>query len=138
MHNPGTPAGSLPLLLDISDHVTLVSGADRGLMGIATDADFATNHRLYLLYTVGDDTAGAKKSTLTWVEVNPDNSVAGGSTDPDEHTILGTNQDAGDPSAPNGVCDPASNTNDCIPSEGTSHSVGDVRSAPDGTLWVSN
>ena len=25
---------------------------------------------------------------------------------------------------------------DCIPSEGPSHSIGTVRSAPDGTLWV--
>ena len=30
----------------------------------------------------------------------------------------------------------ALDTVDCIPSEGFSHSIGSVRSAPDGTLWV--
>lgn len=137
-HNPGDPPGTLHLVLDISDHVSLAATADRGLMGITTDVDFAANHRLYLLYTYGDDDTGPKVSTLTWVQVNPDNSVPGGPVNPPETTILGSDKTPGDPSAQNGVCDPASNTNDCIPSEGKSHSVGAVRSAPDGTLWVSN
>jgi glucose/arabinose dehydrogenase len=137
VQNPGQPATSHPLVLDITGHVSFAAGADRGLMSIATDVDFATNHRLYLLYTVGSDDTGPKKSTLTWVQVNPDNSVVGGTSTPTEHTILGSNLATGDPSDPNGVCDPASNTNDCIPSEGTSHSVGDIRPAPDGTLYVS-
>ena len=37
-----------------------------------------------------------------------------------------------------GPCPPPSNTVDCLPSEGFSHSIGSVRSAPDGTLWVGN
>ncbi len=35
-----------------------------------------------------------------------------------------------------GPCPAASNTVDCIPSDGASHSIGTVRSAPDGTLYV--
>ncbi|HKR98008.1 MAG TPA: PQQ-dependent sugar dehydrogenase [Candidatus Dormibacteraeota bacterium] len=141
VHNPGAPASSLALVLDINDQVQFISNEDRGLMAIATDAEFATNHRLYLLYTVdasGTDSPGPKKSILTWVQVDPDNSVVGGPTPPTQHTILGSNQVAGDPSDPNGVCGTASNSNDCIPSEGKSHSVDEVRSAPDGTLWVGN
>ena len=37
-------------LLDISAHVYNVG--DRGMLGIAVDADFATNHYLYLLYVL--------------------------------------------------------------------------------------
>src|SRR5882762_3661215 len=40
--------GTVAQLLDISSHVYAV--ADRGLLGIATDSDFANNHWLYLLY----------------------------------------------------------------------------------------
>src|SRR5215208_754691 len=40
--------GTIGQLLDISAHVYGV--ADRGLLGIATDSDFANNHWLYLLY----------------------------------------------------------------------------------------
>jgi hypothetical protein len=35
-----------------------------------------------------------------------------------------------------GPCPQASNTLDCIPSDGLSQLIGTVRSAPDGTLWV--
>jgi glucose/arabinose dehydrogenase len=141
-HNPGEPAGTLHLVLDINDQVQFIVTEDRGLMAIATDTDFATNHRLYLLYTVdasGTDSDTAKKSKLAWVQVNPDNSVVGGTTTPTQHTILGSNQAAGDPSdTDNGICAPTSDSNDCMPSEGASHSVDEVRSAPDGTLWVGN
>ena len=37
------------------------------------------------------------------------------------------------------ACAPApDNTSDCMPSEGYTHSIGSVRGASDGTLWVSN
>jgi glucose/arabinose dehydrogenase len=141
-HNPGEPAGTRHLVLDINDQVQFIKTQDRGLMAITTDTDFAANHRLYLLYTVdasGTDSDTAKKSTLTWVQVNPDNTVVGTTTNPTQHTILGSNQDPGDPTAAdNGICAPASNSNDCMPSEHASHSVDEVRSAPDGTLWVGN
>ena len=35
-------------------------------------------------------------------------------------------------------CPAPSNTVDCIPADSDSHSIGTVRSAPDGTLWVGN
>src|SRR5467141_3913295 len=42
------PNGTLDQLLDTSSHVYGI--ADRGLLGMATDSDFANNHWLYLLY----------------------------------------------------------------------------------------
>jgi glucose/arabinose dehydrogenase len=136
VHNPGAPADQNQVLLDISDHVN-VNPSGRGLLGIATDSDFASNGYLYLLYTYDEDNSDSsdrKVSTLTRVVVHPDNSVDGGVTDPDETTILGsvhTIQTGAD-----GSCGPPSNSVDCIPSEGVSHSIGTVRSAPDGTLFV--
>ena len=35
-------------------------------------------------------------------------------------------------------CPAPSNTVDCIPADSDSHSIGTVRSAPDGTLWLGN
>jgi glucose/arabinose dehydrogenase len=137
VHNPGDPATTVTLLVDIRPEVSFADGTDRGLMGIATDIDFAANHRLYLLYTVGTDDSDPKVSTLTWVSVDPDNSVVGGQTTPTEHLILGSERSLQPTSSPNGVCGTVSDTHDCIPSEGKSHSVGTVRSAPDGTLYVS-
>ena len=51
------PAGSLAAtpVIDISDHVA--TAGDRGLLGIAVDAAFATNHYVYLLYTYDEDPA---------------------------------------------------------------------------------
>lgn len=37
-----------------------------------------------------------------------------------------------------GSCPAASNTVDCLPADGLSHSIGTVISAPDGTLWIGN
>jgi glucose/arabinose dehydrogenase len=143
-HNPGDPPGTNQLVLNISDDVSYTSGDDRGLMSITTDHDFTSNHFLYLLYTVGsDDSSPApsdshpKLSTLTRVTVNDDNSVVGGTTSPTQTIILGSERNQADADSPNGVCNTVSNTHDCIPSEGTSHSVGTVRSDADGTLWVS-
>jgi glucose/arabinose dehydrogenase len=113
-------------ILDISDHVN--NYGDRGLLGIATDSDFATNHFLYLLYTyelnpLAPDGGGPMVSRLTRVTVNPDNTV----TTP-ETVLLG--------SLVTGPCPAPSNTSDCIPSDSTSHSIGTVRADADGTLWV--
>ena len=63
-------------------------------------------------------------SRLDRIQVSSSNVVSG------RTTILGTR----DVNA--GICPAPSNTVDCIPSNGTSHSIGSVRSAPDGTLWV--
>jgi glucose/arabinose dehydrogenase len=135
VHNPGDPPSTTQLVLDIQSTVTYAATADRGLMDIATDVNFASNHILYLLYTVGSDDTGPKVSTLTRVTVNPDNSVVGGVNNTGD-ILLGSERTLQPTSSPNGVCGTVSNTHDCIPSEGTSHSVGTVRSAPDGTLFV--
>ena len=67
------------------------------------------------------DENGQMVSRLQKMTVSPQNEVSG------RMTILGSHD---------GPCPAPSNTVDCIPSEGFSHSIGTVRSAPDGTLWV--
>src|SRR5688500_10474872 len=114
--------GTMQQLLDISAHVQ--SYGDRGLLGIAADTDFATNHWLYLLYVYEPTPApagGARTSRLTRVTVGDDNTTSA------ETVILGS------VTTP---CPVGSNTLDCIPSDRDVHSIGTVRSAPDGTLWL--
>jgi glucose/arabinose dehydrogenase len=130
VHNPGDSAGINQQLLNISLHVNSAPdfSNDRGLLGIAVDKDFATNHFLYLLYTYDTNTNDdntPKTSTLTRVTVNDTYTAASPET-----TILGSVHPS------NGVCPAPSNSSDCIPSDGTSHSIGTVRVAPDGTLFV--
>jgi glucose/arabinose dehydrogenase len=114
-------------VIDISDHVN--ARFDRGLLGIAVDADFETNHFLYLLYVYegGDtDPNGSKTSRLTRVVVKWDNTVA--NPEAPETVILGK-----EAAAP---CPPPRNDLDCIPAEFASHAIGTVRADADGTLWV--
>lgn len=125
---PGAKTASL--LLDISDHVN--SYGDRGLLGVAVDKDFATNGYVYLLYTyelnklIPDD-SGAMVSRLTRITIGSNGAVANPANP--ETTLIG--------SYSAGPCPTASNTLDCIPSEGSSHSIGSVRVDPtDGTLYV--
>ena len=119
-------------LLDLRNRVN--SYSDRGLLGIATDRDFATNGHLYLLYSyelspLTPDGSGSMVSRLTRVTVNPDNSVAN-PTAP-ETPILGTDV--------SGPCPEPDNTRDCLPADHYWHSIGTVRVDPaDGTLWVGN
>ena len=120
-----TAAGSLVSapLIDISSRVN--DTGDRGLLGIAVDSSFASNKYLYLLYTYDTNSAdepGAKSSRLTRITVNSNNTASG------ETVLLGSH--------PTQPCPAAANDVDCIPSDGDSHSIGTVRSAPDGTLWV--
>jgi glucose/arabinose dehydrogenase len=120
------PGGSTATtILDISNKIN--SHGDRGLLGIAVDPSFATNRFIYLLYTWelntgSPDGSAPMVSRLTRLTLNPDNTVG------PETTLLG--------SYVLGPCPTASNVVDCIPSDGTSHSIGTVRAAPDGTLWV--
>jgi glucose/arabinose dehydrogenase/PKD repeat protein len=112
-------------VLDISSHVYSV--ADRGMLGMAADSDFANNHYLYLLYVyqpAGASGNGARTSRLTRVTVNNDNTASA------EVTLLGT---VGTP-----PCPPPANNIDCIPADSDSHSIGTVRSDTDGTLFVGN
>ena len=113
-------------VLDLRNRVN--SFEDRGFLGLAADSAFASNHYLYLLYTyelntASPDSSAPMVSRLTRIVVNPDNSVSGSET-----VLLG--------SVATGPCGTPSNTNDCIPSDGTSHSIGTVRADADGTLWV--
>ena len=110
-------------LLDISDHVH--PSGDRGLLGVAVDSNFASNRYLYLLYTYDTSSShptGPKTSRLTRVTVNSNNTASG------ETVLVGSIGAA--------PCPAPSNTNDCVPSDGGSHSIGTVRSAPDGTVWA--
>ncbi len=112
-------------ILDISGRVN--SYWDRGLLGIAVDVNFATNRFIYLLYTqelspLTPDGSGVANSRLSRFELSSTNQLSG------ETVLLGTYS--------GGACPAPSNTLDCIPSEGASHSIGSVRAAPDGTLYV--
>ena len=64
-----------------------------------------------------------KTARLTRITVNPTTR----SRSP-ETVLLGRHRAA--------PCPPPTNTVDCIPSTSNSHSIGTVRAAPDGTLWV--
>ena len=117
----------------VKDYSTRVNHySDRGLLGLAIDSAFASNGYLYLLYTYDLNAIGTQDSSspmvsqLMRVQVDADNQVA------DEEVILGTDI--------SGPCPTPSSFDapDCIPADGTSHSIGTVRSAPDGTLWVGN
>src|SRR5947199_412268 len=57
-----------------------------------------------------------------------DRTVADNNTASAETVVLGS---MGTP-----PCPAPSNTVDCIPADNDSHSIGTVRSAPDGTLWL--
>ena len=124
-----TPDGRLQPdpVIDIRDHVNAYW--DRGLLGIAVDADFAANHFLYLLY-VNEANAlnpsGAKTSRLTRITVTSANRPE--NPDAPETILLGAGTQA--------PCPAPTDTVDCIPADGFSHSIGTVRADPDGTLWL--
>ena len=112
------------VVLDLSERVN--SYGDRGLLGVAVARDFVRTGHVYLLYTYEVDPAlqdGRKSARLTRVTVGPDNRLRG-----DEAVILGRQG-----SRP---CRRRSNTRDCIPADGPLHTIGTVRAARDGTLWV--
>jgi glucose/arabinose dehydrogenase len=99
---------------------------DRGLLGLAVDPAFATNGYVYLLYTYDDDAEddiGPKTSRLARYTAEGD--IASPSS---EFVLLGTVVGRSCNDFPIGA--------DCIPSNSASHSVGNIRFAPDGTLFV--
>jgi glucose/arabinose dehydrogenase/PKD repeat protein len=128
------PGGGTPqVLLDIRDHVH--SGGDRGLLGIAVDSDFDAHPYLYLLYTyelaplTPDQWDLQMVSRLTRVELAGPDALA--NPGEPEQTLLGEYVDGPCPA-------PATNDLDCMPADVDTHTIGTVRSAPDGTLWVGN
>jgi PKD repeat protein len=120
------PGGSTATtILDISSRVN--SYHDRGMLGLAVDSNFASNRYVYLLYTydvnpLTADSSSPTVSRLGRFTVSPTNVVSA------ETVLLG--------SYGSGPCPTPRNDRDCIPSDHFSHSIGTVRSAPDGTLWV--
>ena len=111
-------------LLDISDRVN--DFVDRGLLSLAVDPDFETNGYLYLLYTFDadpEDYEGAKVSRLGRF------TVEGRLASPaSEVVLLGT---AGTES-----CSSVAAGADCLPSDGRSHTVGDLQFASDGSIFL--
>ncbi len=101
---------------------------DHGLIGIAADANFASNGYVYLLYTYENDPldySGPKTARLTRVTASGDVAAPNSAV-----TILGTLVGSSCSNFPAG--------SDCIPSDEPSHSVGNIKVAADGTLFVTS
>lgn len=116
-------------VLDLQTRV--FDNGDRGLLGVAVDPNFATNGYAYLLYTrdlneLMQDASGPAASQLMRIKLNASNQVV------EQTVILGTYTETN----PTEVCPAPANDIDCIPSESYTHSIGTVRAAPDGTLYV--
>ena len=101
---------------------------DHGLLTIAADPNFASNGYLYLLYVYENDPTNynsTKTSRLTRVTVSGD--TASPST---ETVILGTQVGSS--------CQNFPVNTDCMPADGVSHSVGQIRFASDGTMFLTS
>ncbi len=120
------PGGGTPTtLLDMSGRVAAFD--DQGLLGIAVDSSYAANHYIYLAYTydlnqIFPDGTQANVARVSRFTLGDDNALG------PETPILGTYS--------SGPCPTPSDTVDCIPTDHSEHTIGTVRSAPDGTLWV--
>lgn len=114
--------------IDIRTKVNTVN--DRGLLGLAFHPSFSTNGYVYLLYTYenngNSNDTNPKTARLTRVTAdpaNPDVAIPGS-----EIVLLG--------SIGTGPCSNYPATADCIGADSDSHSIGTVRFAPDGKLYV--
>ncbi len=128
----------------------------RGLLGLELHPQFPRQPYVYLLFThdppevysrtgmAGPDNAGARVSRLVRVTADAAqnyNVAVPGS----ERILLGKNSifaTIGNPAERNGAvpsCGPVGNyVNDCIPADEVSHTIGALRFAPDGSLFVSS
>jgi glucose/arabinose dehydrogenase len=144
------PNGTLMANPIIDIHDQIVSSGDRGLLGLAAaPPDGNGDLRLYMLYThraPGETDAQAATeslsavSTLTYVTVHPNNTVDGGTNgvDPTQHTVIGSETSTPTSTASDTAQACTAETDDCIPSEGYTHTIGTVQIDPnDGSLWVS-
>jgi glucose/arabinose dehydrogenase len=114
-------------ILDISERVS--TRDDSGLLGIEVDRDFARNGFIYLSYTYDDDPSapGAPKTArLSRFKLAAGGKIVGGARG--EKVLLGK--------VSRGPCPPPANDVDCMPTDHGAHSIGAVRAARDGTLWV--
>ncbi len=100
--------------------------SDRGLLGMTIDPDFARNGFVYLLYIYENDPndyEGPKTGRLARY------TAVGDMASPDsEAVLLGTTVGRSCFDFPAGT--------DCIPADSASHSVGNLKFAPDGSLFV--
>jgi glucose/arabinose dehydrogenase len=99
---------------------------DRGLLGIAADPNFATNGHVYLLFTYENNSAqydGTKTARLIRVTASGDTANPGSAA-----VILGKTVGSSCKNFPAGT--------ECIPSDSSTHSIGNVKFAPDGTMFV--
>jgi glucose/arabinose dehydrogenase len=110
--------------IDIRDRVNAYW--DHGLLGIAADPSFSTNGFIYLLFTYENNAAqfsGTKTARLTRYTAVGDAASPG-----TEAIILGTQVGSS--------CNNFASGADCIPSDSPSHSVGNIKFASDGTMYV--
>jgi glucose/arabinose dehydrogenase/PKD repeat protein len=112
-------------ILDISNQVAAYD--DQGLLGIAVDSQYASNHFIYLSYTYDVDPLFPDGSSPNAARISRFTLAADNTLGP-ETPILG--------SRVSGPCPAPSNTVDCIPTDHSEHTIGTIRSAPDGTLWI--
>ena len=120
-----TSSGLQPTpVLNIASRVN--NYADRGLLGIAIDPNFATNSRFYLFYVYEsnpNDVGWFKSSQVARFTLG-----SNGTADPNAGVvILGKQPGVGCPTA----------GQDCLPAENWSHSGGGLRFGTDGSLYVS-
>ena len=114
------------VILDILGRVS--THQDSGLLGIEVDRDFARNGFIYLSYTFDHDPSApgaAKTARLSRFKLEGGRIVGGARG---EKVLLGR--------VSRGPCPPPANDVDCMPTDRGQHSIGAVRAAPDGTLWV--
>ena len=110
--------------IDIRDRVN--DYWDHGLLGIAVDPNFTMNNYVYLLYTFEDNPTNynaTKTARLTRVTANGD--VASPFS---EVVLLGKTTGASCNNFPVGT--------DCLASDGVTHSIGTIRFATDGTIYL--
>jgi chitodextrinase/glucose/arabinose dehydrogenase len=114
--------------VNISNQVNTFT--DRGMLGLALHPNFAENGFVYLLFTreeAGNPNSDQPKVSrlirVTADPANPDVALAGS-----EVIILG--------SVSTPPCDAQPAGADCIPSDSNTHSIGTLRFAPDGKLFV--
>src|SRR5581483_11337978 len=105
---------------------------DRGFWGLAFHPNFASNGYVYMTYVfenAGDPNSSAPRTArltrVTASSTNPDVAVPSS-----EIVILGS---IGTP-----PCDAQPAGADCIADDSGSHTLGTIRFAPDGTLFVGN
>ena len=113
-------------LIDLTDRVN--DYFDHGLLGIAVDPNFASNGYVYFLYTFENDInqySSSKTGRLARYTVSGDTASKAS-----EFVVLGHWVGPSCESFPAGF--------DCIPSDNLSHSVGDIKFAPDGSMFVTS